>query len=486
MTTRNPKGRQAPVKPPASLGERAAYAASRPPNPRSSLDARDRPRFARDQAGKRIVTRGPIELAPRDERRFKFLMGEGKRVWAHIPNQRNRERSASYGTQQGHRDHLRRFLRWMLARSYRPPSIRNLKLAYVEEYFHALADPVHGYSVSYQRNVFTSLTLFYEVGLGKVNCIKAFHHYFGDDAQKHTATVVDKAASGQVDASGNGLVPEEIIARLREHPTKHARRVAAVLGLCLSLGMRLSEALCVRPILELRRLNDEGYAHIRAQGSKGGRAREVIFFQRTENPLLESARRALEEAATFCSAEKDTIFPIRNMERSLSRVREMVNRTLSAAGITKAALGVTSHSFRHEFVWRCWQAAGHVRPLDGPLPEADRTPAGLAALRVWRMLMIERIGHSDPVKTDAYLGSATQQLDESEITRAQRSEAQLMHSDINRGDLYALSWRLLELQALPYDVVRAQVLRNLDAHRWSQLDLPPGFELPLALAYAER
>lgn len=473
-------------KPPASLATRAAYAASRPTGKRSSLDAKDRPRFARDATGKRIIARGRVELAPRDERHYRYLKGEAKKVLDPIPNQRDRARRPSYRSRHGHRENVGRFLRWMLARGYRPPAITNLKVSYLLEYLAHLADPSLGYETSYQRNIFTSLTLLYEQGLGKVNCIGGFHEYFGEDAVRHTATPVDKAASGQVDDAGKPLVPEEIIAKLRDYPTKYARPVSAVLGLCLTLGMRVSEALCVRPILELRRLEDEGYAHVREQGSKGGRPREVVFFRRTENPMLEAARHALQEAASFCTKASDTIFPIYQASRSLKRARRRVYRTMAAAGITKASMGVTTHSFRHEFVSRCWKAAGHIRPLDGPLPEADRTPAGLATLRVWRMLMIERVGHSDPIKTDAYVGNGAKQLDASEVLRSQRSEAKFMHSDIPVGDLYGLAWRLLELQALPYDVVRAQVVRNLEANHFTPLDLPSGFELPLAVAFSER
>lgn len=458
----------------------------------AAAEARAAPRhggrraWARDADGKRILARGRIELVPQDQRLLTHLMKQSIAPLAAIPNQRHHERSASHGTKQGHREHVQRFLRWTIARGYRPPSVDSMKRVYVEEYFAYLADPRHGYSVAYWRNIYTSIRLYYERGLGKTNCIEDFEAYFGPGATRPTATDRDLAVSGQVDDNGGPLVPEELIARVAAHPTKHAKRVAAVLGLCLTLGVRVSEALCMRPLIESRSLERKHVVEVRRKGSKGGRERQIFFFPRVEDHLRAAAEAALRAAAEFCRADEDTIFPIRNQDAALRRARERVYNTLRVVGVDIQNLGVSPHAFRHEFVKRCWLAGGHLRPLDGPLPEADRTARGLALLLVWRKLQIERLGHTKIEKTDAYTGRATAQLRSSRIGRAQMAEAVLMHSDIPKGACYALLRRFYELTALPYERVRAQVERNLDDGYITPLVLPAEYDLPPALAYAGR
>lgn len=442
--------------------------------------------WARDADGKRILARGRIDLAPQDKRLLTHLMKQSIAPLAAIPNQRHHERSASHGTKQGHREHLNRFLRWLLARGYHPPGVANLKPHYVSEYLAFLAEPRNAYSVAYQRNVFTTLRLFYEVGLRKTQCLGDFQDYFGSDAVRSTATAVDLSVSGQVDGHGVPLVAEQLIEQAAAHPTKHARRVAAILALCLTLGVRVSEALCLRPILELERLERDDVIDIRRKGSKGGRARTVFFLPGAEDHLRAAAVAALKQAATFCRAADDTVFPTRNQTAALRRARERVYNTLRVVGVDTRNLGVSPHAFRHEFVKRCWLAGGHRRPLDGPLPNADRSPAGLATLLVWRLLQIERLGHTKLEKTDAYTGRASGQLHEAGVARREHAEAKLLHADIPPGNVYGLLRRFYELQALPYEVVRAQVVRNLENKYITPLDLPAEFRIPAALAYSER
>lgn len=442
-------------------------------------------RFKRDESGKRVLPRGRFVLVPQDDRLVKHLCREAIPVLNCIPNQRHRARSASFGTQHAHRGHVHRFLRWTVARGYKPPHLTALKQVYLDEYLAFLSDPKNGYRVAYQRNVFTSLRLFYEVGLRKTNFIKEFHDYFGAAAVRHGATRVDLSVSGQVDASGHALVPEHVIERVRAHRSRHAERVAAVLGMCLTLGLRVSEALCMRPKLELERLEETNMVEVRRQGSKGGRARTIYFMGERESTLRLAAERALLDAAEMCHANNDTVFPTEGQLGKLRRARQRTYDTLRRAGIDHRRLGISPHSFRHEFVKRCWAAAGHLRPLDGPIAEADRTAAGLAALEVWRQLQIERLGHSKLEKTDAYVGPAAEQARASGVSRAQKAEAALMLADIPKGSIYALTQRLFELQALPYERVREQVLRNLEDKRITPLELPAEFRIPAALAYCE-
>ena len=425
---------------------------------------------------KAAIPKGRIRLSPEATARVDRLISSVRERVDGARNRRDARKPRGFGTRRYHCRLIGRFLRFLAARHDLPNDLARIKVRHFREYVQHLADPATGASPSTLANNFCALRAFFEDSLKKRNCILRFADYFPEYAKRSKEELVDRSVSGQRDADGKPYVPEELIERVAQ-VERHGPQAAAALLLSLTLGVRIREAVCMQVRVQLHQMRERQLVEVRATGSKGGR-RRWVFFLDMENPLAQRALSALAHAATLCDRIDATLFRADRIEQAL----RWVYTALRKAGLTKKGLGVTAHSFRHEFALRCWAQMGHAAPHRSPLSEFERTEVGLALREVDRRLHIERLGHSRPTKLDAYLGSFAKQRDRAEISQAQRNDAGFFVRDIARGDITGALQRQLELRFLPLEAVRAQIHKNLAARRQLFLELPPGVKVPLTIS----
>lgn len=426
--------------------------------------------------GKELVPKGRIRLPRQAEGKVRRLMGAVRARVDGARNRRNALRGRSFGTREYHCRLIGRFLRFLAVRGELPNDVERLSMRHFREYLSHLGDPATAASPSTLANNFCALRSFFEDSLGKRNCIDDFSDYFPEHSRRSVEEVVDRSVSAQRDEDGNPYVAEELIQRVEQVP-RYGKQAAAALQLSLTLGVRIREAVCMQPRIQLANMGARKFVEVRATGAKNGR-RRCVFFLDQENPLAKRAVSALHNAASLCDRVDGTLFREDRIQQALDRVYA----TLRKAGLTKDRLGVTAHSFRHEFALRCWLQAGHAAPHRAPLTDFEQTAVGLALREVDRRVNIERLGHSRPTKLDAYLGSFAKQRDRSGISQAQRIDAGFFVRDIERGDVVGAVQRQLELRVFPLERVRAQIEHNLACRRQHFLPLPAGVQVPLTVS----
>ena len=426
--------------------------------------------------GKVLVPKGRIRLPRKAEGKVRRLMGAVRARVDGASNRRNALRGRSFGTREYHCRLIGRFLRFLAVRGELPNDVERLSMRHFREYLSHLGDPATAASPSTLANNFCALRSFFEDSLGKRNCIDDFADYFPEHSRRSLEEIVDRSVSAQRDEDGNPYVAEELIERVEQVP-RYGKQAAAALQLSLTLGVRIREAVCMQPRIQLSNIGARKFVEVRATGAKNGR-RRCVFFLDAENPLAQQALAALHNAASLCDRVDGTLFREDRIQQALDRVYA----TLRKAGLTKDRLGVTAHSFRHEFALRCWLQAGHAAPHRAPLTDFEQTAVGLALREVDRRVNIERLGHSRPTKLDAYLGSFAKQRDRSGISQAQRIDAGFFVRDIERGDVVGAVQRQLELRVFPLERVRAQIEHNLACRRQHFLPLPAGVQVPLTVS----
>ena len=181
--------------------------------------------------------------------------------------------------------------------------------------------------------------------------------------------------------SGAGVDVRETIAQIRaEYP-----RDALVLEMQVTFGLRMEEALCLKPREAVR--VDKLYI---VDGTKGGRQRVVLIETPEQKDLAERV----------CQAVSTQHEPLGGTKRTLAASKARYYRIMHKFGLSKAALGVTGHGLRTQY------ANDRYRALSG---EASPVQGGSAIDYEYEMkvrsLLTAELGHSRITITTAYTGS---------------------------------------------------------------------------------
>jgi integrase len=168
-------------------------------------------------------------------------------------------------------------------------------------------------------------------------------------------------------------------------------RFAAQLGLIVAFGLRSREAWLCRPHLVLERARKEGVVRVE-WGTKGGRYRVLQCALTAEHLAV------LEWACTFAKARSESMIPPR---WTVQQWRRHYYGCCEKLGLTRRALGVTPHAFRHGVLLDLYEwLTGHPAPArGGTLAQTDPL-----ADRAARELVSAHAGHAEIYITSAYLG----------------------------------------------------------------------------------
>lgn len=216
--------------------------------------------------------------------------------------------------------------------------------------------------------------------IGKAGALGSIADYVAGEHRRRIA------ATRNLAWQPNGVDPADII--------RKARALDERMGLYLSLqdafGLRMKEAVEMRP---LRAISADG-AHLEvSDGTKGGRPRLIGIDSDKRRDAVAWARRV-----AMASRTKAIRWPECTWRQARNRYYWYCRRL----GITRDALGITSHGLRHGVSQEGYRAiAGVPTPIEGGAPgRIDRDTHRYASLKVSQML-----GHGRVDVTGFYYGS---------------------------------------------------------------------------------
>lgn len=239
-----------------------------------------------------------------------------------------------------------------------------------------------GYTASTIQNRLTNFRALSK-WIGKPGMVRSTMSYV-DEANRHRVRR-SVAAQENISWAGKGIDATEIIKKAEQRD----RYAALYLRLMHAFGLRLREAVCLRPLVDVA---DNGHFLSVRDGTKGGRHRIVQI----ENDYQ---RETLSLAAAMSQPKNKRIVPAhRSLEQAYQRTRYQMRKL----GLTREGLGVTAHGLRHQYAQaRYEKIAGVPSPICGGDPaQIDRDTHLHACYDV-----MQQLGHSRVDVAASYYGT---------------------------------------------------------------------------------
>ena len=288
-------------------------------------------------------------------------------------------------------------------------------------------------------NKFSTLRTFAE-WIGKRGMVQASHHYVvnPENAKRKLNATEDKSWVG------HGVDARELIEKVKCDD----ERVGVALALCREFGLRITEALMLRPWEDTI-----GEFIFLSHGTKGGRPRRVGIESVEQRLALEAAKRL--------TSKRESLIP---RDTTSAKWTRHVYAVLARHGITKSGIGITVHGLRHERFHEMWRAktgveppirGGQVRALDPALVQATREEITRTA------------GHSDLRKAGAYL--STPRTTGQEAQRLREQEESLI-AKIKSGLNQAEAARQLGITRSRVTHIKTKLLKQ---GRWPEWTATP-------------
>ncbi|MFA6203831.1 MAG: integrase domain-containing protein [Gallionella sp.] len=275
---------------------------------------------------------------------------------------------------------VRGFFSDLFKLGYKIESVHSLKEKHLLVVFHYLEEM--GQSPSTIQNKISIMRLFCE-WIGKNGMVRDSSRYVKDKSSVRRSTVVKEDKSWD----GNGVSVRSKIDEVAEEDS----RIALRLELCLAFGLRVREAMLLRPGLATEGNFKGACVHVR-DGTKGGRSRLVPIENEVQLDVLTRAIAAADKTSGFLvSAGKDE-------EARLQHFYYVVRK----CGLSFADSGVTAHGLRHQYMHESFKRLLGIEPpvRGGDLSVLDRDELHLATQK-----LMERAGHSRVAIGTAYYGS---------------------------------------------------------------------------------
>jgi integrase len=310
------------------------------------------------------------------------------------PHHGKKDKGVSYKTMQERRNFLYTFFRDLRddPQHFRIDP-RSLGRRHVE---HAVNQwKKRGLSAGTIQNYLSILRVF-SAWIGKAGLVAPSDAYFKDDP-----TLIKRTYRATRDKSwaANGVDVDAVIAEVdQEDP-----RVGAQLRMCDAFGLRVKEALMLRPHMAVligqsavvKGETYETYLEV-LRGTKGGRLRHV--------PIINDRQHAaIQHACTLVTRPTESLA---DPSLKLQQAERRFYKVVGVVGITKKKLGVTVHGLRHGFAHRRYQDK-----TGSPVPIAGGGSHDRAADHKARMTISKELGHARKGITSAYLGHMALQIE---------------------------------------------------------------------------
>lgn len=291
-----------------------------------------------------------------------------------------KDKKVGYETQEKRKTVVLGFFSDLFKLKYKIESVHNLRQKHLVAVFNYLEKM--NQSPSTIQNKISIMRLFCN-WIGKNGMVGDSSKYVRNKASVRRSPVVQEDKSW----IGNGVSVKDKIAEVAVEDPKIALR----LELCLAFGLRVKEAMSLRPALATEGNFNGAGVHIR-EGTKGGRSRVVPIENDVQLDVLTRAIAASDKTSGFLvSLGKDE-------EARLQHFYYVVRK----CGLSFADLGVTAHGLRHQYMHDSFKRLLGIEPpvRGGDLSVLDKDELHLASQK-----LMERAGHSRVTIGSAYYGS---------------------------------------------------------------------------------
>lgn len=290
---------------------------------------------------------------------------------------------------------IRGFFSDMYHLKYKIESIQNLKEKHLIAVFGFLED--QGQSPATIQNKISIMRTFCG-WIGKNGMVRDSTLYVKDKASVRRSMVASEDKSW----SGHGI---DVLAKLPEIAKKD-KWVALYLELCWAFGLRMQEALMLKP-----RLAHEGEFIWVREGTKGDRPRVIPIENDIQRDVLERAKQVADGKSGFlCKRGKSFA----------QRLRRFYT-VMEALGITLGEAGVTAHGLRHQYMQESFK---RLMGIDAPVKGGDLSRVDKDVLHVASQKLMERAGHTRVSIGASYYGSRRRKHTDAEIKSEEKNNAE--------------------------------------------------------------
>lgn len=289
----------------------------------------------------------------------------------------HKDKRVGQGTEDKRETVVRGFFSDLFHLKYRIEDIKNIKEKHLTAVFNYLED--QGQSPATLQNKISVMRVFCG-WIGKPGMVKESSVYVKDKISVKRTLVAQKDKSWE----GNGV---DLLEKLTDIRAKD-ESVALCLELSLAFGLRVKEALMLRPAAA-----HEGCFVMLRDGTKGGRSRVIPVENDVQRDLLRRAKEQMDKKTGFIGGQRG---------KTLQQKYDRFFNVMKSVGITLKDLGVTAHGLRHQYMHESFE---EMLGVPAPIKGGDLSLLDKDELHVASQKLMERAGHTRVSIGSAYYGS---------------------------------------------------------------------------------
>ncbi len=288
----------------------------------------------------------------------------------------HKDKKVSQGSQDKRRTVVKGFFSDLFSLGFKIESIYNLKEKHLIAVFNYLE--AQGQSPATIQNKISIMRIFCN-WIGKNGMVKDSTDYVKDKSSVRRSMVVVEDKSWV----GKGI---DVLAKLAE-VARMDETIALVLEICWAFGLRVQEALKLRPGVSHR-----GEFVWVLEGTKGDRPRVIPVENALQRNVLEKSKAIVDKKTGFFGKRGKTF------EQKLSRFYTV----MKACGITLADDGITAHGLRHQYMHESFKLLLDIEP---PVRGGDISKVEKYRFHRASQQLMERAGHTRVSIGASYYGS---------------------------------------------------------------------------------
>jgi len=303
---------------------------------------------------------------------IEVLLQKNKDLAAH------KDKQVGQRTQDIRRSVIKGFFSDMWHLKFKVETVYNLKEKHLHAVFRFLE--AEGQSPSTLQNKISVMRVFCE-WIGKPGMVRDSALYVEDKASVTRTMVVKEDKSWD----GKGVDITQILETVR----KDDKVVAIQLELCLAFGLRVKEAMMLRP-LACRDGSGE-FIHVR-EGTKGDRPRVVPIENDLQRNVLDHAVDVMDKKTGFLGERGKT----------MAQKRDHFYYVMKKCGITLREKEITAHGLRHQYMQESFK---RMLGVDAPVKGGYLADVDPDEFHVASQKLMERAGHTRVSIGASYYGS---------------------------------------------------------------------------------
>ncbi len=290
----------------------------------------------------------------------------------------HKDKKVGQGTQDKRRTVIKGFFADMWHLKFKVESVHNLKEKHLHAVFRFLE--AEGQSPSTLQNKISIMRVFCE-WIGKPGMVRDSSLYVEDKAS------VTRTMVAREDKSWEGKGVD--IAQILETVRKKDKVVAIELELCLAFGLRVKEAMMLRPLA--CRDGDGPFIHVR-EGTKGDRPRVIPIDNAIQRNVLDRAVEVMDKKTGFLGKRGKT----------MAQKRNHFYYVMKRCGVTLREKEITAHGLRHQYMQASFK---RMLGIEAPVKGGSLADVGPDEFHVASQKLMERAGHTRVTIGASYYGS---------------------------------------------------------------------------------